>query len=636
MARHPLDPLSADEFRQVASTLRRVRGLDARVRYIQMRLNEPTKAELSRCEREGEAPSREAFVILLDPAAGATYEAVVGVDPPEVSSWRHVPGVQPPITGDEYLECATAVRKNPDFRAALAKRGITDPDRVMIEPWTIGNLSDEADRGRRLAWTPCWLRDDPHDNAYSRPIEGVYAIVDLNERRVLRVEDHGVTPVPQPSGDYRAERVSSLRSDVRPLAVTQPEGPSFEIEGWEVRWQKWRFRIGFTPREGLVLHTLSYFDQGRHRPIIHRASYAALVIPYGDTSPGGYRKNAFDIGEYGIGPSVNSLELGCDCLGEIRYFDVDLCDNRGEPYTVRNAICLHEEDFGLLWKHYDALTQTTEVRRSRRLVVSFIVTVDNYDYAFYWYLYQDGTIETEAKLTGLVLTAARNPGEDPAFATRVSSQLVATNHQHFFNVRLDMTVDGECNSVHEVHTEAAPPGPDNPHSNAFRAVATPLRRELEAQQLIDPLSARYWRVVNPDVLNAQGEPVAYRLVPGSNVLPFASPEADVMKRAGFMSKHLWVTPWDAAESYPEGDYPNQHPTGDGLPVWTRANRPIENTNLVIWYSFGNHHIPRLEDWPVMTAERVGFALRPDGFFDQNASLDVPPPHHEGTRGIRFG
>jgi primary-amine oxidase len=174
-----------------------------------------------------------------------------------------------------------------------------------------------------------------------------------------------------------------------------------------------------------------------------------------------------------------------------------------------------------------------------------------------------------------------------------------------------------------------PPGPGNPQGNAFRAVATPLRREAEAQQLIDPLNARCWRIVNPEVLNAQGEPVAYRLVPGSNVLPFASPQADVMKRAGFMSKHLWITPWDAAERYPEGDYPNQHPTGDGLPVWTRANRPLENTNLVVWYSFGSHHIPRLEDWPVMSVERVGFALRPDGFFDQNASLDVPPPHHEG-------
>src|SRR5947209_8314511 len=176
-----------------------------------------------------------------------------------------------------------------------------------------------------------------------------------------------------------------MRDDLTPLEITQPEGPSFQIGGWELSWQKWRFRVGFTPREGLVFHLLTYEDGGRRRPILYRASCAELVVPYGDPNPSGYRRNAFDIGEYGIGPNTNSLELGCDCLGEIRYLDVDLCDNHGWPYTIRNAICIHEEDAGLLWKHTDVRTGHVEVRRSRRLVVSSIVTVDNYEYAFYWY-----------------------------------------------------------------------------------------------------------------------------------------------------------------------------------------------------------------------------------------------------------
>ena len=120
------------------------------------------------------------------------------------------------------------------------------------------------------------------------------------------------------------------------------------------------------------------------------------------------------MGEYGLGPITNSPEFGCDCLGEIRYLDADVHDSRGNAITIKNAICLHEEDAGLLWKHYNWVTKEAEVRRSWRLVISSIVTAANYEYAFYWYLYQDGTIETEVKLTGIVLTSALEPGETPA------------------------------------------------------------------------------------------------------------------------------------------------------------------------------------------------------------------------------
>ena len=414
---------------------------------------------------------------------------------------------------------------------------------------------------------------------------------------------------------------------MRPLEVVQPEGPSFEVEGREVRWQKWRFRVGFTPREGLVLHTISYHDQDRWRPIVHRASYAELVIPYGDPSPGRFRTNAYDIGEYGIGPMTNSLELGCDCLGEIRYLDAVVHDSHGEPITIGNAICMHEEDYGLLWKHYDWQAEDSEVRRSRRFVISSIITAANYEYAFYWYLYQDGTIETEVKLTGIVLTSAVHPGEKPEYGRLVSPGLSALNHQHFFCVRLDMAVDGHRNDVHEVHTESVPAGAENPYGNAFKAVATQLSSERDAQQLIDPLSARFWRFSNPDRRNTVGDPVAYKLVPGPNVLPFAAEGSSGLARAGFVTKHLWVTPYAPRERYPAGEYPNQHLGGAGLPEWTAADRSIEGANLVAWYTFGSHHIARVEDWPVMPVARIGFTLMPDGFFDQNPALDVPPPPH---------
>ena len=308
---HPLDPLTTDEIARTVAILREGRGLGDEARFVDISLREPEKDELARHEA-GEPIPREAAVVVADRTAQTTHEAVVSLDDGAVGSWDTVPGVQAAITLDEYVECEQAVRADPRFREALARRGISEPQNVMAEAWSLGGHAEPGEQGRRLAWTPCWYRESLADNAYARPIEGLYTVVDLNTMEVLRVEDTSDVPVPEASGAYRPDQVGPLRDDVRPLEVVQPEGPSFEVEGREVRWQKWRFRVGFTPREGLVLHTISYHDQDRWRPIVHRASYAELVIPYGDPSPGRFRTNAYDIGEYGIGPMTNSLELGCD------------------------------------------------------------------------------------------------------------------------------------------------------------------------------------------------------------------------------------------------------------------------------------------------------------------------------------
>jgi primary-amine oxidase len=242
---------------------------------------------------------------------------------------------------------------------------------------------------------------------------------------VIRVEDYGVVPLPPKDGNYAPEFVNKYRNDIKPLEIVQPEGPSFEVKGQEINWQKWKVRVGFTPREGLVLHTISYTD----RPIIYRASLAEMTVPYGDPAPHHYRKNAFDVGEYGMGTLANSLTLGCDCLGEIHYFDGFMATSRGEVHKIKNAVCLHEEDAGILWKHTDWRTEECEVRRSRRLVISFFSTVGNYEYGFFWYFYQDGNIQYEVKLTGLVNTSAVAPGVVLKYGALVAPQLCASIHQ---------------------------------------------------------------------------------------------------------------------------------------------------------------------------------------------------------------
>ena len=624
-ATHPLDSLSAAEIAEAVAIVRSQRTLGPRTRFVTVALREPSRHEL-RLYRQGEALERLAEIVLLDNDAGLTSEAIVSLSRGSIASWRDVPGVQPAVMLDEFYECELMVKQDPDWQAAVQKRGVADYDLCMVDPWSNGHYGSAEDGERRLVRALTWVRSSPLDNGYARPIENLVTVVDLNAMRVVRIEDGEVVPLPPTDANYTEQAVGAVRTDLKPIEIRQPDGPSFAVDGQEIRWQKWRLRVGFNAREGLVLYGITYQDGERERSILERASVCDMVVPYGDPRPHYHRRNAFDVGEYGVGVFANSLALGCDCLGEIYYFDACLNDSKGNPVPIPNAICLHEEDVGVLWKHVDIRTGAVEVRRSRRLVVSFIATVGNYEYGFYWYFYQDGTLGLEIKMTGVLSNGALPAGaEAPPWGTLVAPGVYAPIHQHFFSARLDVAVDGLTNLVEEVQTIADPSGPENPLKNGFHEVATPLTRESEAQRTIDPLAARYWRITSPGSKNAFGRPTAYRLVPGDNVLPFAAPDSPILQRAAFMTKHLWVTKYDPAERSATGDYPNQHPGGAGLPSYVAQDRSLDNEDLVVWYTFGAHHVARPEDWPVMPVTSIGFTLRPSGFFDRSPALDVPRP-----------
>lgn len=628
---HPLDPLSGAEISTAVEVLRAQGDFGSGLRFISVMLREPSKAELAAFDGRGEAPARRAAAVLLDRDSGSTFEAVVDVDSAALLERVEVEGVQPAIMVEEYEECEALIKAHPDFHAALERRGLVVADAldlVTIDPVPAGNFGIPEEEGRRLARAQVWIRPVPGGNSYARPLEGIIGLVDLAAGEVIRIDDFGVVPVPKEVGAFRASEVGPMRDDIKALDITQPDGPSFSVEGNAVSWQGWHMHVGFNAREGLVLHRIGFEDGGRVRPILHRASYSEMVVPYGDPSPSRYIQGPFDFGENLVGTLANALELGCDCLGEIHYFSSAVNNSAGESVHMPNVICMHEEDVGLLWKHWDFRNGETEVRRSRRLVVSSISTIGNYDYGFFWYFYQDGTIESEVKLTGIVSTGANRPDEEPRHGTPLAEGLYAMHHQHFFNVRLDFDLDGEKNTVYEVHTEPTPPGPENPYGNAFHVEKRRLETERQAPGVVDQLSARSWVVANEGVTNQTGRPVAYRLVPGHNVSSFAQPDSSRAKRAGFIGKHVWVTRYDEKEMYAAGDYPNQHPGGAGLPEYIAADRDIADEDIVLWYTFGSHHVVRLEDWPIMPVTTIGFELRPDGFFDRNPTLDVPPPAAE--------
>jgi primary-amine oxidase len=620
----PRDPLDPAEIGLAARVVRASPDLSANLRFISANLIEPAR-------RPGSAApattGREALVVVLDLEARAGFEARVDLAAARLCSLKRLPAhVQPGIALEEFVLCEEAVKRDPRWRAALARRGITEWEKAIVDPWSAGAYGDEKYPEARLAQALTWIRGSDDDVGYGRPVEGVIAWVDLITMAVLEVVEDVAYPLPPLTGNYTADSVGPLREDLKPLEIVQPDGPSFSVSGRLVEWQRWRFRVGFTSREGLVLHDIAYCDRGRWRPVLRRASLSEMQVPYGDPTPTHYKKNVFDVGEYGIGRMANALSVGCDCLGVIHYFDAHVLSMSGEPETLPNAICLHEEDAGVLWKHTDWRTNHTEVRRSRRLAVSFFATVGNYDYGFFWYFSQNGDIAVEVKLTGCLSVGALPPCVEPTHGVLVAPQLYAPIHQHFFSFRLDPDIDGEGNSVFEIDTERDPEGPGNPYGGSYRARATPIRRESDGARDADPTLGRAWFIAAPGRRNAVGRPPGYRLMPGADtVRPFAYPGSSLLTRAGFIRHSLWVTRYDAREKYAAGDYINQNAAPDGVATWVLQDRPLEATDLVLWYTLGVHHIPRPEDWPVMPVAHAGFTLRPAGFFDANPAMDVPPP-----------
>jgi primary-amine oxidase len=621
MTAHPLDPLSADEIRAAAAILRRDQGVGDRWRFASIELREPTKDEL----RVDAVIAREAEAICWDRDDGRVYKARVAFGDDAVVAWEHQPDGQPNMTVDEFHECDAALRRDPRVIEALAARGITDMERVLIDTWAYGaHLVPEAHRGGRIGWADVWYRSREGSSPYANPVSGLHFIVDLNRMELLDVEDTHRVDEPDTMGEYAPHLVPGLRQrdDVKPLEITQPQGASFTLDGNAIAWQKWSLRVGFNHREGMVLHTVGYDG----RSVAHRLSFAEMVVPYRDPTTDHYRRTAFDIGEWGLGFMTTSLELGCDCLGEIAYLDAVLHDTRGEPYTIRNAVCIHEEDDAVLWKHVDAQTGA-EVRRSRRLVLSFHVTVANYEYLVYWRLYQDGNIECEVRATGIMVTTHFAAGQQPPYGTLVDERTYAPFHQHFLVARLDLDVDGEVNTVQMTESEALPVGPDNPHGLALVQRSTPLRSEQQGIQDYDWRTQRAWKVVNESSTNGLGTPVGYKLVPGGAFPSMLHPDSPVLRRARVIDHTLWITPYHPDERWPCGEFVVQSEQDRGLPVWTAQNRSIENTDVVLWYVFGIHHITRPEEWPVMSVDVVSFWLKPVGFFDRNPALDVPPTDH---------
>lgn len=629
--RHPLDPLTQAETQATVDALRASGKVGKDMLFPMLTLAEPAK-EWVRAWKPGQPFARQAFVVVLDRGANKTYEAVVDLGTKKVTRFEHLPGVQPGVLVEEFKMPAAIVRADPRWQAAMRRRGITDFENVQIDTWAPGILKPEhRQTGARLLRTLSYYRGPGGLNPYSRPIEGVYAVVDANSRRVLDVVDTGVVHVNKEGGLFNEDQHLPLRTDLKPLIPQQPEGASFTLNGHEVSWQGWTFHFVLHPREGAVVQDVKL----NGRPVMYRGSLSEMVVPYGDPDREGWSwRNAFDLGEYGVGRLADTLRLGVDVPSNATLVDAVFADDEGKPYVQEDAIAIYERDGGILWKHYDFDTGHDETRRARELVVQYVATVGNYDYALSWVFGQDGNLSVQADLTGIVLAKGVDAAKVPhgthhgsgleRYGRLVGPHIVAPNHQHFFNFRLDMDVDGTRNRLMEMNNVAVPPGPANPDKNAFVMEETTLADETQARRNMDLHTHRMWMVVSADQQNSLGGHTGYMLMPGENSFPYLAPDSEVRERARFVDYHVWGTRYRADELNGGGFYPNQSRGGDGLAKWSNGER-IDAEDLVLWYTVGVTHNPRPEEWPVMPKHRTGFMLMPNGFFGENPTLNLPDP-----------
>ena len=631
---HPLDPLSFQEYWAVLEVLRDAGHMNAETRFSIVNLHQPDKDVVWGWSKGKDVP-REAFAVVRQ--APDAYEAVVDLKQRRLISWTQLRDVQPNWLDEEFKAMEKEVKAHSDFIAAMKKRGITDFTFLRCTGVPPGYYDTDEQRGRRVAHVQC---SDTRGvrNTWPRQISGLTAVVDLNAKQVLRVVDEGVIPVAKAVADYDPASIGQAREVPSPMRIDQPLGPGFQVDGHVVAWQKWRFHVRSDQRVGTIVSTVTYGDGERRRPVLYEGHLSEIFVPYMDPAFDWYRRNFLDAGEFNAGGLSKPLLRGLDCPEGAVYVDGLISDDEGRPKPVPNAMCLFEREAGdMAWRHF---SDEPESRRKRDLVVRSAAVLGNYDYVFDWSFQQDGSIRVAAGATGIAEVKSTavakadaqrttNGGSGApaqaadAYGRFVDQNLIAVNHDHYFNFRLDLDVDGPVNNFvsDRLVTKTLPPG----HPRRSIWVREPLMARTESQAMMhtDMEKPALWRLLSTTRTNHVGYPTSYQLAPGMTAGTLLTPDDYPRRRAGFIDHHLWVTPYRPEERYAAGDYPTLSTPGQGLPAWTKANRRIEQTDVVLWYTIGMHHMVRAEDWPVMPVLWHSFELRPFDFFDRNPALDLP-------------
>lgn len=657
---HPLDQLTVAEAKNAVKILRDSNsGKALHIKGIQT--EEPPKKYMVKyldAEHSGHKippPPRIAYAVYLILSDKRAEQAWINLDTQVIIKQESFPvGKHAMIDMIEGGTLEQMMLKEPKVLDALKQCGITGDliPLVAADPWVYG-CDSEVTKPRYVMFL-MFMRNPKNrheeSNIYALPLPFV-PVVDSFEQKLERIDwcatgnegddtngeinyntrnSKGSIIEDFEGVEYMPElRSTGMRTDLQPYNVIQPNGPSFSVDGSLVNWQKWSFRVMFNPREGLVIGDVRYDG----RMLFYRLSVSEMTVPYSDPRPPLHRKQAFDLGDYGAGFSANSLGLGCDCLGVIKYFDGVLTHADGNVEQRKNVVCMHEQDDGILLKHANFRTGVGRVVRRRILILQTVITVANYEYIFNWHFDQVGCVELEVRATGVISTQYIDPGKKSKWGTVVAPSVLAAGHQHVFSMRVDPAIDGHSNSVVVCDTKHPPRDSLNPYGTGFYNDPTYVERSSYLD--CDQSKNRFIKIVNENKINPiTMEPVGYKLAPFPSALLMA-PEGTVARsRAKYATHHFWVTKHKDQEFYAGGNWTNQsaEETG-GCSDAVKRNENVRNDDVVLWHSFGLTHYPRIEDFPIMPMERIVVGLHPYGFFSENPAMDVPTSNQQFNRSV---
>ncbi len=622
LAQHPFDDLSADEVKTAIGVIRASGKFSNDIRFPVVKRQEPLKADWVSGKAKDQ---RLAYLAIFDFAKSLMTEVIVDLKNKKIASTKDLPGLTPPVLLEELERARSLIKVDKRWLDAVKKRG-EKPEDAFVDIWAPGLMSAaEQKPGQRILRGVTYMKKAAR-NFYSRPIEGFIVNVDLSKNKVLDMWDLEKVPVASGFGELDAQSNGPIDPRLKPLLIKQPEGSSIKIDGQEVTWGRWKLRYSMDPMQGLQLFHIRFREDGEDKMILYKISLADMLVPYGGSGKAWSFRNAFDVGEYGLGKTLHPLELGKDVPDNAIMLDSIVPDDLGnEPVKIKGAAA-YERDAGILWKHRNSENGDTDIRRSRQMVLTFMTTVGNYDYGTNYIFGQDGSIQVDVQLTGILLARGsafeKNPC-DGGCLPLVEKNILAPPHQHFFNFRMDFDVDGDKNSVSEMNVSAEPKGKANPDGNIFGAHNTVLKRERLAVRDHQPQSARMWKVYNASSKNALAHPRGYGIMPGEVAMSYLDPSSQIRKRAAFINHPIWFSVYKDSEMSAASPYPTTAPPGEGLPKYVANNESLESSDVVMWYTFGVTHIPRPEEWPVMNVHHTGFSLVPINFFGRNPAMSLP-------------
>jgi primary-amine oxidase len=611
---HPLDPLSPSEIETAVNVVKSSDKYTDQMRFAVIELKEPDKKDVFEMNQN----IRSAEFMAYDWKTNTGAEIVVDISNKKVKTWSTIPSEDPPVIYLLKSRIEEILFNDPQWIEAMEKRGISSYEDIDFAAVSVQKKLPEIEGDKIVSASP------RNHNVPENSKDRIYPIISVNLTKGTIHSFKEKRDIEKLDTSKYYEKVEA-QHDLKPLNIAQREGPSFVVNGHKLNWQKWNIRFGINPRRGLEVYDVSFKNKDTDRKILYRGSLSEAVTPYGD--PAWIDFYAIDGGDMVLANyNLRSIIPGQDVPPNTVFLDGVIHDHLGKPIVVPRGIAVFERDGQLLWRHQN------ESRRSRELVITSYIIIDNYDYSFSWIFDEAGGIKTEVLLSGVV----NNYGKGNMFVdtkeelnrseesyTMIDYRIAAPLHQHFFSFRLDFDVDGPNNSLVEINTQNVEGDDKKTSSPWFQNTLQTFSTEKEVQREMNAMTSRMWKVINPTMVNKIKQPTSYILMPMGNAFSKSGIESGARSKFHFLNSHLWATRYNKNEMYAGGKYTNYEFQSEGLPKFIEDNESIQNEDLVLWYTVGFTHMPRPEDWPVMPAHRGGFKLIPFGFFDSNPALNVP-------------